>query len=149
MLQDPFVSLELEVVEAMLDLAELKPGERHVELGAGDGRFVEAAVRRGALSIGYEIDPDLAADCRERGLNVVCGDMFKADVSRADVVTFWLIFRVPELLDKLRAEMAPGSRIVLLADQWTGDGIPDHEWLPSCGDERLRNKFWRYDVTED
>lgn len=147
--RDPFVPLEIEVVEAMLDLAELQPGENHVELGAGDGRFCAAAERRGARSIGYEIDASLAAGCQEQGLNVICGDLFEADVGQADLVTFWLTKRVPELLSKLRTEMPRGSRVVMLFDSCSlWDGIPDHPWRPVTGGNVLSNLFYRYEVDE-
>ena len=74
----------------MLNLSELKPGELHVDLGCGDGRFVLEAIKRGAKSYGVEIDRELAEKVVEYyGINVRTGDVFDADVSQVDVVTFW------------------------------------------------------------
>jgi cyclopropane fatty-acyl-phospholipid synthase-like methyltransferase len=42
------------IVEAALDLAELKPGETFVDLGFGDGRMLFAAAKRGAVAMGVE-----------------------------------------------------------------------------------------------
>ena len=42
------------LVDKMLDLAELKPGELHMDLGSGDGRTVITAAKRGATAVGIE-----------------------------------------------------------------------------------------------
>lgn len=103
-----------ETVEEVLDTAKLQPDELLIELGSGDGRFGLAAIKRGACYIGYEIDHELSRKCRdERGLDVRNQDCMTADVSEADVVTMW--FTDPwqeEVLEKLRREMKPGSRVV-------------------------------------
>ena len=45
-------------VRRILHLASVKPGERLIDLGCGDGRIVVAAARDfGAEAIGVEIDP--------------------------------------------------------------------------------------------
>lgn len=44
-----------------LDLLDLKPGQRLLELGSGDGRVLQAAARRGLRVTGYEINPILVA----------------------------------------------------------------------------------------
>ncbi|WP_439571893.1 hypothetical protein [Sphingomonas sp.] len=60
----PYVPTPPEVVEGMLDMAELKAGERLIDLGSGDGRIPRAAARRGATALGVEIDSDLVARAR-------------------------------------------------------------------------------------
>ncbi|QDX26671.1 hypothetical protein FPZ54_12010 [Sphingomonas suaedae] len=57
----PYVPTPPEVVEGMLDMAGLKPGERLIDLGSGDGRIPRAAARRGATALGVEIDSGLVA----------------------------------------------------------------------------------------
>lgn len=117
---DPYVPpgtpLEPEVVMAMLDLSALKRGETHLELGAGDGKFVVEASKRGAKSTGYEIDAVLAKKAQDAGINVVLADCFNVDVSRADVVTFWFTVEpgTSLLMAKLRNEMKRGARLVCL-----------------------------------
>ncbi len=51
----------MEHIEEALNLAELRSGERLVDLGSGDGRVLLSAARRGARAVGYELDPDLAS----------------------------------------------------------------------------------------
>ena len=62
----PFVVTPMPIVEAMLELAAVKPGERLIDLGSGDGRIVLAAARRGAEAIGVEIDAELVERARRR-----------------------------------------------------------------------------------
>jgi precorrin-6B methylase 2 len=117
----PWVPTSPELVEKMLDLAEVTPRDFVMDLGSGDGRNVIAAARRGAHALGVEYDPDLVelsrrlakeADVADKA-TFVQGDMYRADVSKATVLA---LFLVPENLDKLQGKflaMKPGTRIVL------------------------------------
>lgn len=53
----PFVPTKASHVKQALNLLDLKSGQSLVELGAGDGRLLKAAARRGWQAIGYEINP--------------------------------------------------------------------------------------------
>jgi SAM-dependent methyltransferase len=108
------------LVEKMLDLAQLTPQDRLVDLGSGDGVFVIAAARRGAHARGIEYDPRLVEyskrKAKEAGVEsrtkFVRGDIFKTDFSDATVVTTFLL---PSMNFRLRATllaMKPGTRIV-------------------------------------
>jgi SAM-dependent methyltransferase len=97
----------------MLDAADIQPGETHLELGAGDGRFCVEAEKRGARSTGYEIDPDLA---REAPANIVVGDYWDANWSQYDVITASI--DVGNLAEAARTKFMmechrPGSRLVI------------------------------------
>jgi SAM-dependent methyltransferase len=129
----PYVDTVEEDVELILDLADVGPGDYLIDLGSGDGRFVIAAARRGALAHGVELDPDLVErsrrNAREAGVAdrtaFVRGDIFEADIDRATVVTIYLF---PEanlaLRPKLLAELAPGTRLVSNSFDM-GDWEPD------------------------
>jgi protein-L-isoaspartate O-methyltransferase len=110
------------VVNKWLELGELKAGELHYDLGSGDGRVVIMAAQKfHARSIGYEIDDDLykksMARIKELGLEklatIVKDDLMKADFSKADVITVYLL---PESNNKiqplLEKSMRKGSRVV-------------------------------------
>jgi SAM-dependent methyltransferase len=109
-------------VRRMLDLARVRPGEVVYDLGSGDGRILLAAARRyGARAVGVEIDPLRYALTRAAvaivGLSglvaVRFGDLFRADLSEADVVTCYLWQDTNDALEsKLASELRPGARVV-------------------------------------
>jgi len=118
----PFVATPLPVVKQMLTLAELKPGEIIYDLGCGDGRVVIMAAQDfGARGIGVEMREDLAKQAlgkiSELGLEgrvkIVHGDMFKIDLSQANVVTLYLTTSANDKVKpKLEAELKLGTRVV-------------------------------------
>jgi len=118
----PFVSSPERVVDRMLELASIKPGETVYDLGSGDGRILIAAVEKyKARAVGIEISPKLVAEASARigklGLadqaRVIQGDVLKTDLSRADVV---IIYLVTSLNEKLRPRfekfLRAGARVI-------------------------------------
>jgi precorrin-6B methylase 2 len=129
----PFITTPPEVVERMLELAGTRPEDLVIDLGSGDGRIVIAAARKfGARGLGIELDADLVVKSRQNArearvadkVSFVQGDVLLADISRATVVTVYLL---PGLMGKLQprfiAELQPGTRIV--SHEFTMAG-----WLP-------------------
>ena len=118
----PYVPTPDAVVTRMLELADVRRNDLVVDLGSGDGRLViEAARRYGARGLGVEREPHLVALARAAAEKVGVaqqvsfrqGDIFETDLRAADVVTLYLLPRLlVQLLPKLRAELAPGARIV-------------------------------------
>jgi len=120
------------VVEAMLQLADVKPGDVVYDLGCGDGRIVIAAAKRGARGVGVDIDPARIREARanaraagvEERVEFRVGDLFEANVAPASVVMLYLWPEVNlRLRPKLRAELRPGTRIVSHAHDM-GDWAP-------------------------
>jgi SAM-dependent methyltransferase len=109
-------------VDEMLRAAGVGPRDVVYDLGSGDGRIVIAAARDyGARGVGVEIDPDLVREsmenARRAGVSARTefrvGDVFKADLREATVVTMYLLTALVERLKpKLLAELEPGTRIV-------------------------------------
>jgi SAM-dependent methyltransferase len=117
-------------VEAMLDLADVRPGDTVLDLGSGDGRILIEAARRGARAVGFELDPLRAARSRWRirraGLDarasVARADFFEADISEADVVFCYLQqWSNVVLQEKLLRELRPDAQIV--SHRWTFPGL--------------------------
>lgn len=106
-----------EVVQKMLELVQLAPGERLVDLGSGDGKIPIAAARRGAIAKGIEYNADMVEHsrrlAREAGVEVelVQGDIFESDFSSADVVTLYLLPNLNERLRPTLLAMKPGTRV--------------------------------------
>jgi len=103
-------------------MADLKPGEVLYDLGAGDGRtLIIAAQEFGALGVGIELRDDLVKQAvkkiRKLGLEdrikMIHGDLFKVDISPADVVYLYLTTSANEKVKpKLEAELKRGARVV-------------------------------------
>jgi predicted RNA methylase len=110
------------VVERMLALADVRPGEMVYDLGCGDGRIViTAATKFSARAVGVEIRRDIYETTLARvaslGLSshvrIVHGDALKTDLTSADVVTLYLLTSSNERLRPvLEAQLRPGARVV-------------------------------------
>jgi predicted RNA methylase len=106
----------------MLTMADLKPGELVYDLGCGDGRILIVAARQfGARAVGIEVDPlrYLWSKIRiqllglRNKVRIEYGDFFTHDLSKADVVTCYLLQGTNnKLVDKINRELRPGARII-------------------------------------
>ena len=118
----PFVPTPLEVVDRMLELAEVKRGDVVYDLGSGDGRIViRAAKKFGARGVGIEMDTTLIEKARktaqEEGVSHLVefrsADALNADISAATVVTLYMLPWFNEAMKpSFRKHLKPGSRIV-------------------------------------
>jgi precorrin-6B methylase 2 len=117
----PFVPTPQEVVDRMLELAEIREGDVLYDLGCGDGRIVIAAAKRyGIKAIGVDIDPERIAESRANVAREGVGDLveirqadlFQTDFSDASVVTMYLLPNVNDRLKPKLQQLKPGSRIV-------------------------------------
>jgi protein-L-isoaspartate O-methyltransferase len=118
----PFYPTPGTIVERMLQLGELKAGEKMFDLGSGDGRIViMAAEKFHADATGVELDKDLARQSvtkihklgLEKTAHIVNGDLLKQNYSSADLVTVYLLTisndKVQPLLDR---QLKKGARVV-------------------------------------
>jgi SAM-dependent methyltransferase len=131
----PFVPTPHEIVERMLELADLKPGDVLYDLGSGDGRIVIAAAKNyGVRAVGFEINPVLVKEARENiraaGLGHLAEireeDVRNIDFFPASVLTLYLYPGANlRLRAAIRREMQPGSRVVS-HNYGMGDWEPDH-----------------------
>ena len=137
----PFVPTPHEVVNRMLELAEIEQGDVLYDLGSGDGRIVVAAAKQfGIRAVGFEVDPVLVKDSRQiikrAGLEELAEireqDIRSVDFSPASVVTMYLYPAANlRLRPVLMRELKPGSRVIS-HDFGMGNWKPDHV-------ERLRD----------
>jgi precorrin-6B methylase 2 len=116
-----YVPTPQEVVDKMLELAEVKKDDVVYDLGCGDGRIVVTAAKKfGVKAIGFDIDPERIKESNENVKKAGVGnlvqikkeDIFALDLSKANVVTLYLL---PDLNVKLIPQLEklkPGSRIV-------------------------------------
>lgn len=136
------------VVDAMLKLANVKPGDVVYDLGCGDGIIVTTAAQKyGAKAVGIDIDPQRVKEATERAqkmgvsdkVTILQGDLFEADIKDATVITLYLLQSLNiKLMPKLKSELKPGTRIVSqsfsMGDSWPPektvevDGRPVYMW---------------------
>lgn len=118
----PYLPTPQVVVEEMLKLAQVKGDDVLYDLGSGDGRIViTAAQKLGTRGVGVEMDPQRIQEANENAqkasvddrVQFVQQDLFQTDLSKATVVTLYLL---PDLNLKLRSrllsQLKPGTRIV-------------------------------------
>jgi SAM-dependent methyltransferase len=118
----PYVVSPQQIVDRMLELADIRPGETLYDLGSGDGRVLITAVQRfHAKAVGIEISETLVRSTTERiqkmGLasdaRVIQGDLLQIDLSPADIVTIYLATDSNEILrPNLEKYLRPGARVV-------------------------------------
>lgn len=135
----PWVPTPERLVERMLTMAQVGPGDVVVDLGSGDGRVVIAAAKKfGARAIGIEFNPELVALARRRAaaagvdprrVRFVRGDVLTTDFQDATVVTIYMAPAINRQLRPKLLSLRPGTRIV--SHQFAlGDWEPDEtSWL--------------------
>jgi SAM-dependent methyltransferase len=116
-----YVPTPQEVVDKMLQMAEVKKGDVVYDLGCGDGRIVVTAAKKfGVKAIGFDINPERVKESLanvksnkvEHLVTIKEADIFTVDLREASVVTLYLL---PDLNVRLMPQLqklAPGSRIV-------------------------------------
>lgn len=115
-----FVPTPQPAVDMMLDMAKLTPQDFLIDLGSGDGRIAITAGQRGARALGVDLDPQRIAEAKANLDKAGVGDrvrflqqdLFKTDLSKATVITMYLL---PSLNLKLRPtllRLKPGTRLV-------------------------------------
>jgi SAM-dependent methyltransferase len=129
----PYMATPQEVVDRMLQLADVGKDDLVYDLGSGDGRLVITAAKRyGARGVGIDIDAKLIAQsrasARAEGVEALVEfrqqDALTVDLSPASVVTLYLLSGANlKLRPALQKQLKPGSRIV--SHQFgMGDWVP-------------------------
>jgi hypothetical protein len=130
----PYVPTPQVVVDQMLKLGAVNEKDYVIDLGSGDGIIVLTAARSfKAGGMGIDIDPDLVrqsnASAQKSGVadrvKFVQMDVFKADLSKASVLTLYLLpGMMMNLRSKIFSELNPGVRVIS-HDYHFGDWSPD------------------------
>jgi precorrin-6B methylase 2 len=120
------------LVDKMLDLAKTTPNDFVMDLGSGDGRTVITAAKRGARAVGIEYNPDMvelskrnavAAGVADRA-TFLKADLFETDLSKATVITMFLLPSINMQLRPKLLDLKPGTRIVsntFTMEDWEAD----------------------------
>ncbi len=139
----PFVPTPMDVVDQMLELAEVKKGDVVYDLGSGDGRIViRAAKKYGVRAVGIEMDRLLLDKARKDAKAAGVGhlvefraeDAMKVDLTKATVVTLYMLPWFNEAMKpSFKKYLKPGARIVahdFAIEGWEPDKtvkLPDPE----------------------
>ena len=139
-----YVPTPYEVVEKMFELADPRPGEVHYDLGCGDGRIpCMAAKKFGIRAFGFDINPVRVRESLENVkkfnvehlVTIKEQDIFQLDLSKADVITLYLLPRLNVKLIPQLDKLKPGCRIV--SHDFNMEGVrPKREmsFRPSTGE---------------
>ena len=120
------------LVDKMLDMAKVTPNDYVMDLGSGDGRTVITAAKRGATAVGIEYNPDMVElskrNAQKEGVSAkatfVQADLFKTDLSKATVITMFLLPSINMQLRPSILNLKPGTRIVantFTMEDWDAD----------------------------
>ena len=141
----PFITSPDNVTLEMLRVARVGPADHVIDLGSGDGRIVILAARRfGASGLGVEIVPELVQQsinsARDAGVAdrvaFKVQDLFQTDLSRATVVTMYLLTEVNLQLRPALLALKPGTRVV--SHDWDmGDWKPDQTTVVAVPDKQV------------
>ena len=148
-----FVPTPTEVVERMLELAEVIKDDVVYDLGSGDGpSLILAAKRFGAPGVGVEIDPLLVwfsnRSAKRDGVTHLVRflhqDALTVDLSQATVVTLYLTQEANlSLRPILEKQLRPGARVVSHA-HYMGDWVPERvERIIATSGEEHTVYLWR------
>lgn len=117
----PFVPSSTDRLNTMIELSSVKPGQKTLDLGSGDGRVVIAMAKAGAEAHGFEVDPKLIEEARkniaEEGLEgkafIYSKNFWDGDLGEYDVVTVYGITSIMGRLEaKLKNELRPNAKVV-------------------------------------
>ena len=155
----PYVPTPQAVVDKMLEIANVTGADYVIDLGSGDGRIpITAAKRFGSKAMGVDLDPIRIQEAKANAVNARVTDkvefkqqdLFKTDISKATVLTMYLLPRVNmELRPRILSELKPGARVVSHSFDM-GDWKPDktvkvdvrtiHLWIvPDPAQQRSSN----------
>lgn len=116
-----FVPTPQIVVDKMLEMAKVTKKDLVYDLGCGDGRIVVTAAKKfGCKAIGYDIDPQRVKESLENVkknkvedlVKIEEKDIFTLDLSKANVITLYLLPSLNVKLIPQLEKLKPGSRIV-------------------------------------
>jgi SAM-dependent methyltransferase len=138
----PPCQADYDVVDAMIELADLSKDSNLFDLGCGDGRIcVRASSRYGCRSAGCEIEERLIEEFRllvaDNSLSdlveIIHDDLTRIDMSQATHICVYLL---PESIDHIKPKLIEALQrgVVLIFNTW---GLKDANILPSkvlkCG----------------
>jgi precorrin-6B methylase 2 len=133
-----WVPTQQDLVDRMLEMAKVTSRDYVIDLGSGDGRTVITAAKLGAQALGIEYNPDMVELSKRNAVDAgvtsnasfIKADLFESDLSKATVITMFLL---PDINLRLRPRLLnlkPGTRVVsnsFTMEDWEADGTVNLE----------------------
>ena len=135
------VSTTKEKVKKMVEFLDIKPGQKAVDLGSGEGRLFIALAKAGAKAYGFEINPFLVShakkNIKEAGLEesafVSCKNFWHQNLKDFDMVAVFPMAHMMEKLEKkFDRELKPQAKVVInyfKLPTWKPDRAEDDVYL--------------------
>lgn len=133
----PYVPTPQIVVDRMLSIANVRPGDYLIDLGSGDGRIVVTAAQKfGTRGFGVDLNPVRISEAEENArkagvsdkVSFIQKDLFQTELGDATVITMYLLPRVNLDLRPKLLQLKPGTRLV-------SHDFDMAEWKPDAQDE--------------
>lgn len=108
-------------IKNILKLANIKPGQKVVDLGSGDGRVVIAFAQKKALVMGFEVNPWLVWKsrlkikklCLQNRAKIVWKSFWQTELSKFNVIVVYGInYMMKKLEKKILKETKKGTKII-------------------------------------
>ena len=120
------------LVDTMLDMAKVTPEDFVIDLGSGDGRTVITAAKRGSRAMGIEYNPEMVELSKKNAVSAgvtdkvtfMKADLFETDLSKAQVITMFLLPAINMKLRPKLLDLKPGTRLVsntFTMEDWQAD----------------------------
>ena len=132
----PFVPTNPATAKHMIELLQLKKGQKLYDLGSGDGRLLHLAAQQGVHAVGIEMNLYAVIWATLMGylkksashVSVKWGNYWNIPIKDADaVVIFGLPHLMPRFAQKFKAELRSGTKVVSNSFQIPGLKLVKHE----------------------
>jgi len=115
----PLISTPFPVIRKMIELADLKPGQKVYDLGCGRGNILFVAEKKGVHCTGYDLlrpalwIAKLKKKWKKSSVEFHCADFFKADLRDGDVIFCYLWPSIMERFQREKwGELKRGTRVI-------------------------------------
>lgn len=116
----------------------IQANERVLDIGCGDGTFLDLVRARGARGIGVDLDPARVEECRRKGLEAYCVRVQEIDsvvkekldfVSMIHIIEHIVPAEALEILGAVTRSLSDDGRIFLVTPNISHPGVQTNFWL--------------------
>lgn len=126
----PYAPTPTKQLPVILELFNLKPGQKLYDLGCGDGRLILTAAKAGIIATGFELSIWAFTKAWVKKLlsnspvKIYFKNFYQVNLSDANAVFCFLIDKVmAKVENKLNQELKPGTKVICY-------GFPLPTWQP-------------------